>query len=953
MRRRRNPKSGGAGVSLFPFLAVLLCTMGALIVVLIVIARQSRPDLEDSEATAANAALQEEWERKQADLKWRIEQLRSARKATLAQLETQRQELSHLEDHARRLRSQLEELEHARKEFDGVASGERLEHDRLKQQIAEAESQIAAKKAEIDEARRKARRGGGSYAVVPYHGPNETRRRPIYIECRADGVVFQPEGLVLTEKDFDGDLGPGNPLASALRAAREYLSRTQMPGEGAPYPLLLIRPDGVLAYECVINAMSSWGSEFGYELIGQDWPLEFPPPDPQLALAMRQAIGEGRLRQAYLARAAPRLMQAGQHASFRASPTGGIMRDDGMPMGREPRSSGRGHPGGRSSWSRGLSERGQVAGARSGGDSDGSKSKKLSGNPYRAALASQAHGGGAGGEEATGGGADSILGGGAGGDSILGFGAAPGGDGPYSATKSGGDRYGRGGSGLARGTGSAPSAGDSPSGGAGGSSSSNLLAASSGRASAQSTRYGTGNGSGRYGDRQASSGGPYGAGGRYGGAPGTGGTGAAGAGRGWGMAQEKVAAGTTRAGSGRGGAKDGAGGNGSGNSAVNGKDGAGMTGGTLAAGAAAAAAGTTLADSRSGNRGGGLGAGSAGAGSGGAGNGTGSGGSGSEAGGAGGGVAGQASEAPTGASTGAGTVAAAPAGATGATAAVGQGTGTGGAGKNGSGGGGPGQNATGEGNSPGGAAGEGPALADAKSGATSGATAGKAGAKGGNAKQGSAVPAPGLMAQTGSSTESGSTAGGSIGQTGNGSGASGGSAGSPGGGGTSAGGNGGQGAGGSQQQQASASGMPALPNLTLGQQPKSIAEETGEQNWANPAANHYSFPVTRPIKVVCDADHLTVLPEGRTRRGYKVIELNEQTEDGVRELVESVWDRVETWGAAGRGMYWRPELLMEVEPGGERRYAELKSLLADSGLDVRGRRRRAPVIQYPRTRTPN
>ena len=58
-----------------------------------------------------------------------------------------------------------------------------------------------------------------SYSVVPYDGPNGTRRRPIYIECLADAVVLQPEGVRLSEADFEGPLGPGNPLAAALRAA--------------------------------------------------------------------------------------------------------------------------------------------------------------------------------------------------------------------------------------------------------------------------------------------------------------------------------------------------------------------------------------------------------------------------------------------------------------------------------------------------------------------------------------------------------------------------------------------------------------------------------------------------------------------------------------------------------------------------------------------------------------
>ena len=40
--RHRRPAPASPSVSLFPFLAVLLCTMGALILLLVVIARQAR-----------------------------------------------------------------------------------------------------------------------------------------------------------------------------------------------------------------------------------------------------------------------------------------------------------------------------------------------------------------------------------------------------------------------------------------------------------------------------------------------------------------------------------------------------------------------------------------------------------------------------------------------------------------------------------------------------------------------------------------------------------------------------------------------------------------------------------------------------------------------------------------------------------------------------------------------
>jgi len=883
---------------LFPFLAVLLCTMGALIVVLIVIARQARiqvaEDIDDSPQRA-------ELETQKADLKWRIEMLRESRTKTLAQLEKQREELSHLEDHSRRLRSQLEELEHARSEFEKLAAGGDVETERLKREIDEISAKIAAKERELDDAMKKRGKGGQSYAVVPYHGPNETRRRPIYIECRSDGVVLQPEGIVLTEKDFEGDLGPGSPLVSALRAAREYLSRNQLPGEeGAPYPLILVRPDGIVAYEVVQASMESWGSEYGYELVGDDWELDFPPADPKLTLAMRQAIGEGRLRQAYLAHAAPRLRSATGHHSYRASPTGGLMRDDGMPINADPQMARGGAA--RPSWARG----GRSVGGRSGGSAHAGAAPKRSANPYAAALHGQSAAGGAGGSGSgmtLGSGEGSLLGVGAGDLAGGQLNAAPGSPtGVLFRTPRGGPN----GAGPGGGAGTSGGAGSSLLGSGAGTSavpSDNLLASGGNGGPAGQRGPGLGgNGNGRPKDGRLAngrSGAPGGTRG-YGGAPGTemgGDRGRKGqGGRGWGGGQDKIDAvaanldarpGNDPAektqGRGPGGPAGLANSGGAGGPAGSG-DKASGPGQNGKPGSAAPNAGDLAATKASG------------------------------AGGPGGGGAAQGPELgsaqPTGSAEGSERV--------------------------------DGSMADGPSDKPGGKASEGNATEGDGSGSADG-VASNGTSTGGDKSSGTISKGAGSKNSTsgggGSGSQASSLAGAqSAGASGTSSMAS----------------AGGGGAG--QPQQPGAMAMPVpMPNMTFGDksQQKSIANQRGEKNWANPAANHAAFPVTRPIKIVCDSDHLTLLPEGRSRRGYKVIELGESNEENVRELVTSVWDRIETWGIAGQGMYWRPELIMEVEPGAEDRFNELKALMADSGLDVRGRPRSATAIRYPRTKTPN
>ena len=58
--------------------------------------------------------------------------------------------------------------------------------------------------------------------------------------------------------------------------------------------MLLVRPEGITAYYAARAAMKSWGFDFGYELVGDDWKLAYPPPDPRLVELLRQVIASAR-----------------------------------------------------------------------------------------------------------------------------------------------------------------------------------------------------------------------------------------------------------------------------------------------------------------------------------------------------------------------------------------------------------------------------------------------------------------------------------------------------------------------------------------------------------------------------------------------------------------------------------------------------------------------------------
>ena len=330
--QHRRQREGAPNISLFPFLAVLICTMGALVPLLFAITRQARMQAART-AVAKIAEKKAEIRTEHETMQWRIEQLKTSRKKTDGQVSDSRLELGHLEDHARDLREKIPALEKTVAELDKLDGDDNRQRSQQVEELQKLRAQIEAAKKQVTDAQMEAASRKKSYAIVPYEGPNQTYRRPIYLECRADAVVLQPEGIEFPVSDFEGPLGPGNPLASTLRAVREYLlaNHTFDPQrDGEPYPLLLVRPDGIAAYYAARAAMTSWATEFGYELIEADWKLAYQPPDAQMAKVVQEVLLSARARQQRLIAAAPAAYSKKTKATYRASPgRGGSVRMGG------------------------------------------------------------------------------------------------------------------------------------------------------------------------------------------------------------------------------------------------------------------------------------------------------------------------------------------------------------------------------------------------------------------------------------------------------------------------------------------------------------------------------------------------------------------------------------------------------------------------------------------------
>ncbi|MFM8570070.1 MAG: hypothetical protein ACKOAU_00595 [Pirellula sp.] len=291
--------------STFPFLAVLLCVIGALVLLLVINVTNSRASAKNQVQDELSQALEQAKE--QSDYLVSIsEELRARRELIKKQIESRRSELTRTEDHIDRLEAQIQDALARLKALQDSSS--RANDAAEKQaQIAELKQQIILEKKKLSEQIAKRKDQTPAFSIIPYDGNNRTTRRPVYLECTEAGVVIQPEGILISIEDLGPPHGPGNPLDAALRVLRTaYQAKDAVYGITIPpYPLLLVRPDGIHTYALARSAMAGWDDQFGYELIDAQMPLAYPDGVPELKDELTKALDVAKDRQRALVAALP------------------------------------------------------------------------------------------------------------------------------------------------------------------------------------------------------------------------------------------------------------------------------------------------------------------------------------------------------------------------------------------------------------------------------------------------------------------------------------------------------------------------------------------------------------------------------------------------------------------------------------------------------------------------
>lgn len=341
-------------VTLFPFLAVLLCTIGALVLMLVVVSAGIRKDAvatakqkqkaqsedelpEQTEpplsivdavsespveaATGASAALDDQAERQDRtpiEPIFAVEPppspIKIAPRQTLAEIADLEKAARKLETEvaarAKRLQSVNVKTHALRKQLRTVKAQQddlQLAIIRTANQRAKLEASAGELRVEnqqviewLDESRKlidehKDQLVSPVHSIVPYDGQTGTVRRPIIIECAGDVVRFEAEQVEIPIEILQKFSPEQNPLASGVEALfRYWMVKEQVTDPGRqprkPYALILVRPSGAEAFSTAVFALDQMVGDFGYELVETDFLYEVPDTTPDAVRECRAAV---------------------------------------------------------------------------------------------------------------------------------------------------------------------------------------------------------------------------------------------------------------------------------------------------------------------------------------------------------------------------------------------------------------------------------------------------------------------------------------------------------------------------------------------------------------------------------------------------------------------------------------------------------------------------------------
>lgn len=340
-------RSAHPAIQLFPFLAVLVSVMGALIFLLLVTSKRipqvavarakaaeskvATPSTEDVEPVLSipelpSAPSEAEWpaipvaeldeegpslaelqaqereaarEAEQQSLidQWRrrietLQQDRDERQSTVLkqQLLTTAAERRQLQ-----MLGELQELERKLGSLTGKMSVGSMQTGTVDRERIQLEQRILGLRRQMKATADQQRADAGKYSIVPFDGKSGTTRRPILVECTSTGFRFVPEDVFISAADIEGFTERQNPLLAGAVALTQYWNQVNQEQGGTtpdtqPYVLLIVRPSGTLGYYVSVRLLNALKQQHGYELVADDVDLKWPAVDVGAQAACRAAV---------------------------------------------------------------------------------------------------------------------------------------------------------------------------------------------------------------------------------------------------------------------------------------------------------------------------------------------------------------------------------------------------------------------------------------------------------------------------------------------------------------------------------------------------------------------------------------------------------------------------------------------------------------------------------------
>ena len=378
-------KTSQNSISLFPFLAVLVCTMGALILLLLVTTRQIQkektqltevvevdpltaeifdgldaeslqlPDIsevqdfviepsyqdpflvdEDDDREAEIVQLKSDLEsenRKLGELQLEIDVVKQQLSEVAEDSQASQQQLAMLEEQEAELKDSLEQKEQQ-------LAGLNAELDEQSARTEKAEQVLRARESALVSLRKIVRAAEGAAgtdaALLEFTNSTGTQRSPIVIDVNENGLEFAGFDIRLAEKDLEGFPANDNPLLAGIAALHAHRFPDTLVSQ--PYVLLLLRPSGTMMFYAIQRSLGESGIHFGYELLDEDRRVAADRASTQEQSVLRKAIEEAMRRRTHLyGKAGGGAASDDGQKGMRVTPDGRVVLAEETPEGHSGR----------------------------------------------------------------------------------------------------------------------------------------------------------------------------------------------------------------------------------------------------------------------------------------------------------------------------------------------------------------------------------------------------------------------------------------------------------------------------------------------------------------------------------------------------------------------------------------------------------------------------------------